>query len=179
MGRPSRATATARSSTLLLQYDFSLHNLLGNIKTPKTQFWGDGPDLAASFFMMFNAVSSDDKDMDGVKKIKYGADLLGTAGQVAGHRGALRSGVQPNSKIPEQSFGILSPRIVFRTAFVTHEEISFQYSRYMYNQRACPTATPGCTASSRPRRRSTERLSARRSPRWSPISAARRTRGPI
>jgi hypothetical protein len=45
--------------------------------------------------------------------------------------------VQPNSNIPEQSFGIISPRIVFRTAFLTHEEIMIQYSYYMYNQRTC------------------------------------------
>ena len=27
---------------------------------------------------------------------------------------------------------MLSPRIIFRTAFVTHEQIMIQYSRYFY-----------------------------------------------
>lgn len=123
-------------NSLLLEYNFSLANLLANIK--HASFWGDGPDLAASFFMMFNSVSSDDKDMDGVKKIKYGVDLLGTPLKWLGI-GFRYDRVQPNSKIPEQSFGIISPRIMFRTAFLTHEEITFQYSRYLYNERICPT----------------------------------------
>jgi hypothetical protein len=123
-------------NTLLLQYDFSLANLLANLKTPKTSYWGDGPDLAASFFLMYNAVSSDDKDMDGVKKIKYGVDLLGTPLKWLG-LGVRIDRVQPNSRVSEQSFGILSPRLVFRTAFLTHEEVTLQYSRYMYNQREC------------------------------------------
>ncbi|APR77993.1 Hypothetical protein A7982_03340 [Minicystis rosea] len=141
-GPTKSSNGNGKINTLLLQYDFSLANLLANLKSPRSQFWGDGPDLAASFFMMFNSVSSDDPDMDGVKKLKYGADLLGTPLKWLGI-GIRYDRVQPNSKIPEQSFGILSPRIVFRTAFVTHEEISFQYSRYMYNQRACPTGDTG------------------------------------
>jgi hypothetical protein len=123
-------------NTLLLQYDFSLQNLLNGIKGAG-QFWGDGPDLAASFFMMFNTISSDDMDMNGVKKLKYGVDALGTPLKWLGV-GLRFDRVQPNDRIPEQSFGIISPRLVFRTAFVTHEEISFQYSRYLYNQRTCP-----------------------------------------
>jgi hypothetical protein len=76
--------------------------------------------------------------MDGVKKLKYGADVLGTPLKWLGI-GLRYDRVQPNSKIPEQSFGIISPRITFRTAFLTHEEIAFQYSRYLYNDRNCPT----------------------------------------
>jgi hypothetical protein len=121
-------------NTVLVQYDFSLANLLAGIK--KASFYGDGPDMAASFFMMWNAISSDDPDMDGVKKLKYGVDLLGTPVKWFG-LGLRVDRVQPNSNIPEQSFGIISPRLVFRTAFLTHEEIMLQYSYYMYNQRTC------------------------------------------
>ena len=121
-------------NTLLFQYDFSLANLLANVR--KASYWGDGPDLTAGFFMMWNGISSDDPDMDGVKKIKYGVDLLGTPVKWFG-AGLRIDRVQPNSNIPQQSFGIISPRIVFRTAFLTHEEISFSYSHYMYNQRTC------------------------------------------
>jgi len=49
--------------------------------------------------------------------------------------------LQPNSRIPEQSFGILSPRLVIKSKFVTREAITLQYSRYFYNQRTCPTST--------------------------------------
>lgn len=122
--------------TVLLQYDFSLANLLAGIK--RATFWGEGPDLAASVFMMWNGVSSDDPDMDGVKKVKYGVDVLGTPLKWLG-LGLRVDRVQPNSRIPEQSFGIVSPRLVFKSAFLTHEEIVLQYSRYLYNARSCPT----------------------------------------
>ncbi|MGD0680008.1 MAG: hypothetical protein ABSC94_31885, partial [Polyangiaceae bacterium] len=29
-----------------------------------------------------------------------------------------------------ESFGVLSPKLVFRTKFITHEEITMQYSHY-------------------------------------------------
>jgi hypothetical protein len=74
--------------------------------------------------------------MDGANHVKYGVDALGTPLKWLG-LGLRFDRVQPNSKIPEQSFAIVSPRIMFRTAFLTHEEISFSYSRYMYNARTC------------------------------------------
>jgi hypothetical protein len=124
-------------STILVQYDFSLANTMARSKGES--YWGDGPDLAASFFLMNNFVTSDDPDMDGVKKLKYGFDVLGTPIKWFG-LGFRMDRVQPNSNIPEQSFSIFSPRLVFRSAFLTHEEVTVQYSRYLYNQRTCSTA---------------------------------------
>lgn len=120
-------------NSLLAQLDFSLATTLGK---NKPAFFEEGRDVNLSLFTMWNAVSSDDKDMDGVKKFKFGADLSFNALKWLG-LGARFDRVQPNSKIPEQSFGILSPRLFFRTAWFTHEEIILQYSRYMYNQRTC------------------------------------------
>ena len=71
-----------------------------------------------------------------VKKLKYGVDVLGTPVKWFG-LGMRFDRLQPNSKIPEQSFAVISPRIVFKSAFLTHEEVTLQYSRYMYNQRTC------------------------------------------
>ncbi len=122
--------------TFLLQYEFGLQNLLAHVRTPKQDWWGDGPDFKATYFMMYNAVTSADPLMNGVKKLKYGVDAIGTPTKWLGI-GVRYDRVQPNDKIPEQSFGIISPRITFHTAFLTHEEITLQYSRYMYNQRAC------------------------------------------
>ncbi len=148
-GKTQSSKGNGAVNTLLMQYDFSLANLLANLKTPKTTYWGDGPDLAASVFLMYNAVSSDDVDANGVKKIKYGIDLLGTPMKWLG-LGVRIDRLQPNSKIPEQSFGIVSPRLVFKTAFLTHEEIMFQYSRYMYNERECKAAPADPTLCTQP-----------------------------
>jgi len=48
--------------------------------------------------------------------------------------------LRPNSTIKEQNFSIVSPRLVFRTDFASHEEISIIYSRYIYEKRVCRTA---------------------------------------
>jgi hypothetical protein len=146
-GPNKKSNGDGAVNTVLLQYDFSLQNLIAGIK--KASFWGDGPDLMASFFMMYNGISSDDTGtkgmngldgMDGVHKLKWGVDVLGTPLKWLGI-GIRGDRVQPNSNIPEQSFGIFSPRLVFRSAFLTHEEVIVQYSRYFYNQRVCGMAT--------------------------------------
>lgn len=121
--------------TVLFQYDVSLANLLLNLKEHK-QFWGDGPDLTASLFMMYNAIKSDDSNVNGNTKVKFGVDVLASPIKWLGV-GMRVDRVQPNSRVAEQSFTILSPRVVFKSAFVTHEEISLQYSRYLYNTREC------------------------------------------
>ncbi|MDX2055646.1 MAG: hypothetical protein SFV15_24805 [Polyangiaceae bacterium] len=132
-------------NTLLGQYEFSLVNFTQGLEG-KGQFWGEGQDLKATLYGMYNMVASDDPAQDGVKKLKFGADLEVSAlpWLAAGLR---MDRLSPNSKVPEQKFSVISPRVVFRSKWVTKEEISLQYSRYIYNQRTCataldPTATP-------------------------------------
>lgn len=139
-GRLKQSNGNGTVDTLSLQYDFSVANLLENLKKPGSHFWGDGRDLTLSLFTMMNWVGSDDADADGVMKLKYGFDVVGAVMPWLS-LAARFDRVQPNSKIPEQSFAILSPRLVFRSQFVTHEEIMIQYSRYFYNQRECADVT--------------------------------------
>lgn len=115
---------------VLAQYDFSLSTLIG------PEVFGTST-LDGSLFAMFNAVSSeDDAQADGVKKLKFGADLEFSplewlaVGFRADH-------LRPNSTISQQTFSILSPRLVFRTEYGSHEEISLIYHRYIYAQRVC------------------------------------------
>lgn len=115
------------------QYDFSLSTLLGPAVFGNTT-------MDASLFGMFNQVASDDdRQADGVKKLKVGFDLeyspLSWFG--IGFRG---DHLRPNSTVEEQNFSILSPRLVFRSELATHEEISILYHRYLYAQRACRNA---------------------------------------
>jgi hypothetical protein len=86
--------------------------------------------------------------MNDVSKLKYGTDVVWSALSWFGI-GVRADRVQPNNKIPEQSFAILSPRLFFRSKWVTHEEIQLQYSRYMYNQRT-GQAAPGVTPAPNP-----------------------------
>jgi hypothetical protein len=121
--------------TLLGQYEAKLGDLLG--QSP----FGDGQDLTMKFYGMWNKVSSRDQYADGVTKLKVGTDLFFDAFPVLAFA-ARFDYLAPNSKVKEQNFMIFSPRIVFRSQFVTHEQILIQYSRYMYQQRECAVGTP-------------------------------------
>ncbi|MEI9950475.1 MAG: hypothetical protein WDO74_16195 [Pseudomonadota bacterium] len=127
--------------TLLAQYEFSLTNFLQQ-SSGGQKFWGDGKDLYLKLYGMYNKVHSDFKDNDGIHKLKFGADLAYSI--LPWLTAAVRfDRLQPNSRIPEQSFAILSPRLVFKSNWNTHEAITLQYSRYFYNQRECaPGSTP-------------------------------------
>jgi hypothetical protein len=93
---------------------------------------------------MYNHVHSEDPNLDGdpssptssINKVKWGADAV--VDILPWFGAAFRfDRVQPNSKIPEQSFSTIYPRLLFRTNFVTRELISLGYTRYFYNSRSC------------------------------------------
>jgi len=105
------------------------------------KFWGEGQDLTLKLYGMYNKVKSDVAANDGIHKLKFGADLAYAA--LPWLTAAVRfDRLQPNSRIPEQSFAIFSPRLVFKSKWVTREAITLQYSRYMYNQRTCKQGNP-------------------------------------
>jgi hypothetical protein len=132
----------------LAQYEFSLTNFL-QMSEGGQKFWGEGADLSLALYGLLNRVQSDyrptDKTIwgptDGIIKLKYGADLQYHA--TPSITAALRfDRLQPNSEVPEQSFAILSPRIVISSNWVSREQLTFQYSRYLYNHRECTPGVP-------------------------------------
>ena len=126
--------------TLLAQYEFSLTNFQQQ-SSGGQKFWGDGSDLYLKLYGMYNKVKSDVPDNDGTHKLKYGVDLAYSA--LPWLTAAVRfDRLQPHSSHPEQSFAILSPRLVFKSKWNTREAITIQYSRYMYNQRTCAVGNP-------------------------------------
>jgi len=126
--------------SLLGQYEFSLANF-SQLTSGGQKFWGEGQDLKVVLYGMYNKVKSDYAANDGIHKLKFGGDLQYAA--LPWLTAALRfDRVQPNNRIPEQSFAILSPRLVFKSRWVTREAITLQYSRYMYNQRTCAAGSP-------------------------------------
>jgi hypothetical protein len=139
---PGCSMGTGTVDSLLAQYEFSLTNFK-QISSGGQKFWGEGSDIKATLYGMANFVGSDIKYQyngkgvfDGVMKLKYGADLQFAL--MPWLTFATRfDRVQPNNHLPDQSFMILSPRLVFKSKWVTREQITFQYSRYMYNRREC------------------------------------------
>jgi len=131
---------TGKVDTLLAQYEFSLTNFTQQ-SSGGQKFWGDGSDLVLKLYGMYNKVKSDFADNNGIHKLKFGADVAYSI--LPWLTAAVRfDRLQPNSRVPEQSFGILSPRLVFKSKWNTHEAITIQYSRYLYNQRECAAGTP-------------------------------------
>ncbi len=121
--------------TLEGQYEAKLGDLLGG--SP----FGDGQDLTMKFYGMWNKVKSQDPLQDGISKTKFGTDMIFDVFPVMAVATRFDY-LMPNSRYAQQNFGILSPRIILRSSFVTHEQIAFQYSRFIYKQRTCATGTP-------------------------------------
>jgi hypothetical protein len=121
--------------TLEGQYEAKLGDILGG--SP----FGEGQDLTMKLYGMWNKVKSNDIYNDGISKTKFGTDWIFDVFPVMAVATRFDY-LMPNSRIPNQNFGILSPRIILRSNFATHEQISFQYSRFIYKQRTCASGTP-------------------------------------
>lgn len=130
-----------RVNSIIGQYEFSVGRTIAKIEDPESDFWGEGRDFIVKLYGMYNMVKSDDEDADGIHKLKYGVDMVGSLFP-AFAVGTRYDRVQPNNRVPEQSFGVLSPRLIFRSRWVTREEIIIQYSHYFYNERECDPADP-------------------------------------
>lgn len=131
--------------TLLAQYElsvrdlsdaFSAHSLFGQT------------DLKAKFYGMLNRVSSETRvvpEYRSYRKLKYGVDL--EFDPLPGLGVGLRADrVEPQDHFPEQAFSVLSPRVSFRSQFLSRETLTLQYSRYFYARRECASDRPlGCT----------------------------------
>jgi hypothetical protein len=139
-GDPTTSSAGNGSvDTLAGQYEFHVNRVAESL-APQ--------DLTVFLFGMLNHVKSDDPDLDldttsnksSITKLKYGFDLVADILPWLG-AGFRYDRAQPNSEIPEQSFSTIYPRVLFRTAFVTHELISLGYTRYFYRARSCEAAS--------------------------------------
>jgi len=128
-GKPGNGTL----DSIGLQYTFSLAAFL---LRPQA-FWGQGSDVTVQVFGMFNHISGLDQSVEklmtgqGKDKLKMGTQWLYTPLAVMS-AGIRYDWVQPNLDDSTQSFMVFSPRLIFRTAFVTHEQIQVQYQYYMY-----------------------------------------------
>jgi hypothetical protein len=136
-------TGTGAIDSVLLQYVLSLARLL---RYPEP-FWGQGPDVVISLFGMYNHVSSEDPMFDaelaregshiGENRLKWGADVTYTPLGFLGI-GARFDRVQPDLDDSTVAFSVVSPRLLLRSEFVTHEQILIQYSHYFYGDGVVP-----------------------------------------
>jgi hypothetical protein len=129
---------TGKIDSLQFAYDFSFGYLWRKLAHPNSAFWGDGLDVKLSLFLLYSSVTGTDptsfnlfngQATAGTQKLKYGADLVANLLPWFGV-GVRGDYIQPDSHDVHQSFGVLSPKLIFRTKFITHEEIGVQYSHY-------------------------------------------------
>jgi hypothetical protein len=139
--------------TIELYYDYSVGSLIRHLSDV-----GGAWDVRLALFGMYSSVSSDLKpsmpgDMtpgttgsfmlgDGVKKLKYGGDLIITPLDWMGI-GVRADLVQPTNFDKEQSFFVISPKIMLHTKFASHEEFTLWYSHYSYGQNVLPQPPNG------------------------------------
>ncbi len=138
------STATGTIDSVLMQYVLSLARLL---RYPEP-FWGQGPDVVLSVFGMYNHVASDDPAFAaelaieggpiGEDRLKWGADATYTPLGFLGI-GLRFDRVQPDLADSTVAFTGLSPRILLRSEFVTHEQILIQYTHYFYGDNVAPS----------------------------------------
>jgi hypothetical protein len=106
------------------QYDLSLARLLRS-----EEFRGNGPDIFFSVFGMLVKVKSDDPFHDGITKIKAGAE--GSYAILPWLAAGVRYDmVQPDKKFTDYGFNVLSPRVIFRTGWQAHDQVTLQYSHW-------------------------------------------------
>jgi hypothetical protein len=118
-------------NSVLFQHTFSLAKYLWHPK----EYWGQASDLLISVFGMYNHITSDDDAFMGAKdKLKMGAEVTYTPKPWLGVSGRYDL-VQPNLDDKHESFHVLSPKLILRTDYVSHEEIVLSYARYVYGDK--------------------------------------------
>ena len=91
----------------------------------------NGPDFFTSFFLDFGQVSSKDPDFDGRKMLKFGTEV--TWRWLAWLALSARfDRVAPNSHDSKETFYVVSPKLIFKSDWLSHEQVTLSYTRWMY-----------------------------------------------
>lgn len=117
---------TGKLMTLGFQYDLSIARYIFG-----DTFDGMGPDIVGSLFGMRTQVSSDDPAFDDKTKQKFGIE--GTYSLLSWLAASARvDHVQPNVDDKDESFSIISPKVIFRTDWQSHDQVALGYSHFFY-----------------------------------------------
>ncbi len=133
---------TGNLNTFGFQYDFSLGNFF---HAPKP-FSGRGPDVVLGAFGVGTYVSSPVPEFDQVFKFKYGLGGTYTFLPFMGV-GARYDSVMPDSSNSELSHSIISPQLIFKSDWASQDQVTLQYSRYIYGDDVVPARDPAAPPS--------------------------------
>ncbi len=118
------------------EYNLSLGTLL---RYPG-EFWGEGPDLSLSLFGLFGHIDSDDPARDGENKLKFGVEgvysalpWLALAGRYDRSTPTMNQPDEPlYANQNDNTFQVLTAKLVLRSDWQARESLTLQYSRYIY-----------------------------------------------
>jgi hypothetical protein len=113
--------------TVGAQYDLSI----GQLARYPMPFSGYGPDIVVSLFGIYTGVSSDDEAYDGVTKMKYGSEVTYSAFSWLAFGGRYDR-VVADTDDDTKTFAVISPRVILRTDYNSQDQVTLQYSRWMY-----------------------------------------------
>lgn len=123
----AQSGGTGSLTTFGGQYDVSIKSIL---KYPQI-FTGDSRDVVVSLFALQTKVGSNDPAADGISKLKLGGEA--SASLLSWLAVSARvDQVMPNLQNSDQSFTIVSPRLIFRSKWNAHDQVVLQYSRFFY-----------------------------------------------
>jgi hypothetical protein len=113
--------------TLATQYDVSI----GEIVRSPDPYSGYAPDVFVTLFGMYTSVSSDDEAYDGVGKLKYGGEL--TYSMLSWLALSTRyDRVVANLDEDNQTYAVVSPKLILRSDYNSQDQVTLQYSRWFY-----------------------------------------------
>lgn len=135
------SNGTGKVNTLEFNYEYSFGLLWRELQHPGIGFGGDGTDVKLGIFGMYTTVDGVETvsptaaplPTSGIKKLKVGGDL-GINILPWFSVGARFDRVAPNVNDSRTSFSVFSPRLVFRTGWNSHEQISLVWSHYTYGE---------------------------------------------
>jgi hypothetical protein len=123
LGEPATGRGTGKLTIVGGQYDLSLARLLR-----ADNFRGDGPDIFLSAFGMLVKVETDDTRKPENRR-KFGAE--GAYSLLPWLAAGIRYDyVDPDVDFDSYRFAVLSPRLIFRSGWQAHDQVTLQYSHW-------------------------------------------------
>ncbi len=112
-------------TTVAAQYDISIGNLL---QYPHV-FNGLGPDIFVSVFGIYTSVKSPEVGFDGKQRLKYGAEVSYSPLSWLALSGRYDRVIRDIDDAA-QTTAIISPRVIFRSAYNARDQLVLQYSHW-------------------------------------------------